>query len=621
MILKYWSDYLSIKRFNQIELSDFSIITWLNWAWKSHLLKSIELWNSVIEWMENSSIIYFNYETFKVENEWTYTSQQLAAEKTWAWNLFNQHIKNTILSWKNSILWEFYIKIQEISREKEKNIWNLTKEDINNIDIYNKLTEYKNHIKNFFKNNNNVKNNNQAKWIFSLIKNIDFSIDEISEENFSDLFKPYSFKNDFLPHELWKIVWDYYVKYRDNQINKFYNQEEWKTYKVLSDEEFINLHWPKPWDIINQILEKFDSLNYRVNSPEWVDHRKTFKLQLIDINDNTNIPDFSNLSSWEKILMALVASIYKTSSDNHFPDILLLDEIEASLHPSMVRNLLNVITEVFLQNWTKVILVSHSPTTIALSPEDSIFIMKRSWLERIEKQSKEVAISILSEWFATIQDGKVYFENIIWSEKKCIIFTEWKTDINHIITSKNKLWITDYDFDVFTCWCANKLKQFLMWIPDWLFSDKKIIWIFDSDNEWIKEAIKIWSKFLGDNNIFVSNSNSNVFSLLIPVPNQEFINYEYCPIEFLYDKSKLEENNFIEKRNIRDINNTQYIKDSGSFLNQSDLDSKNDLWFYKITEVNISKNTFSNSIISLFNESDFINFKPIFEKIKFIIEN
>ena len=42
-------------------------------------------------------------------------------------------------------------------------------------------------------------------------------------------------------------------------------------------------------------------------------------------NQKTNLEiEFSNLSSGERVLMALVASVYKSSGDKHFPDLLLL---------------------------------------------------------------------------------------------------------------------------------------------------------------------------------------------------------------------------------------------------------------------------------------------------------
>ncbi len=100
--------------------------------------------------------------------------------------------------------------------------------------------------------------------------------------------------------------------------------------------------------------------------------------------------------------MALVASIYKSQSDGVFPDILLLDEIDATLHPSMIKNLLKVIENIFLAKGVKVIFTTHSPTTVALASNDSIYVMKKDGLNRIQKTLKEKAIKILTEGIPTL---------------------------------------------------------------------------------------------------------------------------------------------------------------------------------------------------------------------------
>ena len=87
--------------------------------------------------------------------------------------------------------------------------------------LYNLFRDsYKKVIVDYFKNEN-LKNNQQAQAIFSLIKTLSYSIDEIKKEDFLGLYKPINLKNDFLPTQIGKIIWDYYIKYRENQINFF----------------------------------------------------------------------------------------------------------------------------------------------------------------------------------------------------------------------------------------------------------------------------------------------------------------------------------------------------------------------------------------------------------------
>lgn len=500
--------YLSIENFNSIDTNDFVILTWINWAGKSHLLKAIEEKKVLIEWLENSNIIYFNYENFRLENEWMFSAQQITQEKESAWNLFIQanwnNIKNSIANWKNSLGWNYNF-IKELAYTKNKPLWDLTKIDIWNDSIYELLKQYKNNIKTFFRTNWNIKDNHLAHWILSLIKKLKYSLDEIEKEEFIDKYYHSHFKNDFIPLQLWKIIWDYYIKQSQNEMHEYQNKKYWKSYKFLSTDEFIENNWEKPWEIINIILGKFNTLDYKTNSPEWEDAFWSFKLSLINKTNPDILLDFSNLSSWEKILMALVASIYKSSSDNHFPDILLLDEVDASLHPSMIQNLLDVIKEIFLEKWVKIILVTHSPTTIALSPEESIYLMNKRWLNRIEKASKENALDILTEWFATLDKWIKLFDEI--SSQNISIITEWN-NTNIIKKALELYWITNIDIINWaegSSW-KNQLKTLFEFFTK-VSHDKKVIFVWDCDaNE--------YRKLLESNNtipfVFQKNENNKI---------------------------------------------------------------------------------------------------------------
>ena len=411
MKLQFRQIHLSISQFNEVDLEDFTVLTGVNGSGKSHLMEAIELKKVVIEGMENANIVRFNFETFKLENEGAYNAQQISAEREAAWTYFDQQIKPNIESWKVGIGDE-YKALSTTCGESKKSLWSVTNSE--------PLKSYKQNVKNYFAQPN-VKQNESANGIYSLLKNLPYSIDEIKRENFIKLYKPFTYKADFLPQALGKIVWDYYVKYRNNQINDFENEKHGKNYPVLNEDEFISAHGEKPWEVINKILEKFDSLEYKVTSPEGADYFGNFQLKLVHTKKRLEI-DFGSLSSGERVLMALVASVYKASSDNYFPDILLLDELDASLHPSMMKNMLAVIKDIFLDKNIKVILVTHSPTTIALSPEESIFVMNKEGVARIAKKSRREALSILTEGFATLDEGIIIFDEVL--KNAISIFTE-----------------------------------------------------------------------------------------------------------------------------------------------------------------------------------------------------
>jgi energy-coupling factor transporter ATP-binding protein EcfA2 len=263
--------------------------------------------------------------------------------------------------------------------------------------------------------------------ILAMIKTLPYSIDEVTEEDFKARYKPFMTKQDFLPATIGKVIWDYHVKYEQNEFSQYRNEKRKANHRVFTESEFIKHHGEKPWEILNRILESFNTLNYRINSPEGIDTRENFILKLIH-TENPNLQiDFSSLSSGERVLMALVASIYKLKSDQYFPDVLLLDELDASLHPSMIKNMLDVIQNVFSMNNVKVILVTHSPTTIALCPEESIYVMNRSGSNRIEKKDRRSALSILTEGFATLDEGILLFNQTL--SDKLNILTEGRNTV------------------------------------------------------------------------------------------------------------------------------------------------------------------------------------------------
>jgi len=104
------------------------------------------------------------------------------------------------------------------------------------------------------------------------------------------------------------------------------------------------------------------------------------------------VVQFSNLSSGEKVLVQLAISSFRYDSNLiniNRPKLLLLDEMDASLHPEMVSTWLAAIKGPLVEEQgIHCILTTHSPTTVALAPEDAFFEMKdgRSGLTKITKQ-------------------------------------------------------------------------------------------------------------------------------------------------------------------------------------------------------------------------------------------
>lgn len=557
MNLQFREKHLSISQFNTVELADFTVLTGVNASGKSHLLDAIEQRKVVIEGMENANIVRFNYETFKLENEGAYNAQQISAERDAAWNYFQQ-FQPSIHTWRSSI-GDDYINISGNCKEDKKSFW-----DVSNVPAVN---QYKQNINSHF-SQPHIKSNPQSKGIFSIIKNLPYSIDEIDQTDFLSIYKPYTFKNDFLPQELGKIIWDYYIKYDRNQMNEYQNEKHDKQLPVLNESQFVSKNGEKPWDVLNKVLSKFDSLDYVVSSPEGSDVFSNFQLKLIHTKKENLKVDFSSLSSGERVLMALVASVYKAASDNIFPDILLLDELDASLHPSMMKNMLAVIKDIFLDKGIKVILVTHSPTTIALAPEESIFVMAKDGIDRISKKTQQDALRILTEGFATLDEGIMIFDEAVQntlsiiSEGKNTVLIQKALDFYNVIGVKVITGLED---------ASGKKQLKTLFDFFWRATHKnKVIFVWDCDaNEY---------RNLPDQN--------HTFPYVFEQNNENTISRS--GIENLFSNDKF--NNLIKT-----------ITDSmGTEIKKFDESRKND---------------FTNFILNRNEKSDFVNFVPLIEKI------
>ncbi len=139
-------------------------------------------------------------------------------------------------------------------------------------------------------------------------------------------------------------------------------------------EQFSKTHPHKPWDIINNLLCQMN-LNYYISTPEDLHITDEYTLQILNKTNNT-IVNISDLSSGEKVLMSLVFWLFNSQDYNIFPKLLLLDEPDAHLHPSMTKDLINTLYDIFSKQYdVQVILTTHSPSTVAMAPEDSLYIM------------------------------------------------------------------------------------------------------------------------------------------------------------------------------------------------------------------------------------------------------
>ncbi|AMP01393.1 ATPase associated with various cellular activities family protein [Collimonas arenae] len=216
-----------------------------------------------------------------------------------------------------------------------------------------------------------------------------------------------------------------FVAYRDMQLlNKLQQldlaENRQSDAKALSELEFESQYGKSPWDFVNAVLERAQ-LPFRINKPK-SNVYDDFTPVLTKISNGIEVP-FGQLSSGEKVLMSFALCLYQARDSRQaiqYPELILLDEVDAPLHPTMTRHLIETIKEeLVVQRGIKVILATHSPTTVALAPDESIFVMRNSY--SLKKSSKEKAVRLLTYGIPTLSisfDGRrqVFVESRIDAE-------------------------------------------------------------------------------------------------------------------------------------------------------------------------------------------------------------
>lgn len=158
-----------------------------------------------------------------------------------------------------------------------------------------------------------------------------------------------------------------------------------------------------PWDTFNKIG---NILNFKYELDEPKINEEKFDVRLRD-KDRKIFISPNALSSGEKVIFSLFVAMFTTHSQEQLPSLILFDEPDAYLHPSLSSTMLKVIRDVFIgEHKIKVIMTTHSPTTVAILPETSLYSMKDGKMKKVTKQE---AILALTSGLNTIS---VYYENV-----------------------------------------------------------------------------------------------------------------------------------------------------------------------------------------------------------------
>lgn len=159
-----------------------------------------------------------------------------------------------------------------------------------------------------------------------------------------------------------------------------------------------------PIKIFNSLCKEFE-LKYHL--VEFVSLKINYIPVLIDNNTDDKV-SWAELSSGEMVLFRVVCWLfYYKMKKAYYPKLLLLDEPDAHLTPLMIRKLLDTLHNVLVDNMgIAVIMTTHSPNTVALADESSLYDLKvsKSGKHKISKITRKYALNTFSEGLLFVQE-------------------------------------------------------------------------------------------------------------------------------------------------------------------------------------------------------------------------
>lgn len=337
MKIEFLQDHLYFKKGQKIELADFTVLTGRNGAGKTNLLRALgnkEICQIDGELNKTIDSSFYDFDSFyHFSNDTRY-------------GIFSGGDSAMNQTWRDLLAYRKGLskptpQIIQQAEDCGKSVDELTKVDfintvINRIDDRSKLFELK-----FYKD--------------------------------SALYRGYQEKNKF---------------------NAFRNAEYGEDNLVYSEKEFLNSYGTPPWERINNIFEEL-GLNYEFFIPKELARDEAVEVKLTDKVNGQDV-EFKNLSPGERTILSLTTIIYNSDFKSTLPKLFIFDEPDALLHPEYSKKLIYIFNEYIVKKLgVRVIMTTHSPSTVAVAPEESIFICEKKFF-KVRKVSKDEALRQLT---------------------------------------------------------------------------------------------------------------------------------------------------------------------------------------------------------------------------------
>ena len=607
--LKVTDIYKSIPSgFTWNNIPPFSIITGVNGAGKTQLLE-------ILKGSDNNGMPLNTSAEITDENS-VFTTLIIPSPQTRSNSISGllSYFQNTANRLGNLAQWKKFISDWEnrISTWIEPRL----KQNISNDEKYQLTSERTGLLENIRSYKQMIRDNTIFAYeeeLAAISKKLSVTIGNLTEVDIRRHANPYF--NDFSDIEdLERYIKQEHEEFKEN-LSIAVEKNDLEKVKIMAAQE-------KPYQSINRLFKKYGFNYFEMLNPfpELKERNGEIRFE----GKYGEIIDYNALSSGEQMIVKFIALSLGRNISGHRINTLILDEPDAHLHPTMSKMMVDILNELSQPKelgggGIRVIITTHSPSTVAFAPEGSLFVIEKdNEIKRIRETSASEAIGILSDGIFTYDKAVNQFSLAMNSDKDVIVFVEGKTDIFHL-NRANKLLGYNLPFEVVDMHDAGALASFIKSTPAKLFPCKKLIALFDAD----PEGYKSYGSITGDSRtihqakiITAVQCENNSFAMTLVAPDH--LN-KYCPIEFLYPLEYLRSHNMLEKRNFQEYQSLYKASslEEANNLNE-EYDRETGLKPFKANDSN--KDAFSQAC-SLETESQlFNNFKPTLEVIKQIIE-
>lgn len=408
MNLTFSSPHLSIQSFPTVDVPSFTLITGVNGAGKTHLLKAITDGNVLADVAPDikNDIRFFDWTTLVPNDTGVFETASVYSERDeileWGSGQ-RQELRQVIQDWaiKYNLIGEGRGNIRSLLRLSQEDLGKSIADPDEAQMAWQKFQEILNPAINRMKSHARNKPPIIAK-LDELQQRFGYGLLALRVRDFED--KPFGWGQvDVFKQSFAQLFMSYFELKKLNRLRRL-DESEGKNPSVpsVSDEAFVQQHGEEPWNFVNRILAKA-RLDFEIDYPTEYSATK-FTPQLRKTTSGIEL-QFSELSSGERILMSFAFCLYYSLDTRQVlqrPKLLLLDEIDAPLHPSMSRQLVDTIQKSLIdEQGINVILATHSPATVAVSPEEAVFVMEPD-VPGLHKVGKRQAIAVLTSEIPTL---------------------------------------------------------------------------------------------------------------------------------------------------------------------------------------------------------------------------